>query len=205
VSRGSIVSFVCVVAALSGCGTTGGAPSTPTGSSPASASRALGVVLDRTAAAAVAVTQPSFGPGKFWYTRTLERGYGPGSRSFRSTVETWFGFDGTSRTRSASPARSVWGQDSVTVGYRDYGPGDGVGLSQALFTGAQLASLPTDSGLLRAAIDAGEKALSRQDNALKIQVQRTTGSSTSQIVVRSKLTTLAQGAVSLLLSAMVSF
>ena len=144
------------------------------------------------------MTEPAFGPGKFWYARTLQSAHGPGFRSFRSTVETWFGFDGTSRTRSAPPARSVSGQDSVTVGYPDYGPGDGVGLSPALFTGAQLASLPTDSGPLRAAIDAGEKALSRQDNALKIQVRRTAGSSSSQIVLRSKLTASQQRSLELL-------
>jgi hypothetical protein len=114
------------------------------------------------------------------------------------TVETWFGFDGISRTRSASPARSVSGQDSVTVGDPDYGPGDGGGLSQALFTGAQLISLPTASGPLRAAIDAGEKALTRQGNGLKLQVQRTAGSGTSQIVLRSKLTASQQRSQGLL-------
>jgi hypothetical protein len=82
----------------------------------------------------------------------------------------------------------VSGQDSVTVGDRDYGPGDGVGFSLAMFTSAQLTSLPTESGQLRAAIEAGETALSRQDNALKIQVQRTAGSTTSQLVLRSTLT-----------------
>jgi len=189
-----MVSVACVVAALSGCGATGVAPSTQTDGSPA---RSPGVVLDRAAAAAVAVTEPAFGPGKFWYTRTLESEFGPGFRSLRLTVETWFGFDGTSRTRSASPARSVSGQDTITVGYADYGPGDGVGLSQALFTSAQLASLPPDSGPLRAAIDAGEKALSRQE-ALKIQVQRTAGSGTSQMVLRSKLTASQQRSLELL-------
>jgi hypothetical protein len=195
--RGAIVSIACMVAALSGCGTTGDVPSTQTNSSPSSAVHA-GAVLDRAALAAVARARPVFGPGKFWYARTLQSARGHGARSFRSTVETWFGFDGTSRTRSASPARSVSGQDSVTVGDPDYGPGDGVGLSQTLFTGAQLASLPTDSGQLRAAIDTGEKALSRQDNALKIQVRRTAGSGTSQVVLRSKLPASQQHSLALL-------
>ena len=200
-SRGSIVSVVsvaCVVAVLSGCGTRGVAPSTQTKSSPASALRAPAAVLDRAAAAAAAVTQPAFGPGKFWYRRTLESSYGQGLRSFRSTVEAWFGFDGTSRTRSVSPARSVSGQDSVTVGDPDYGPGNGVGLSPALFTGAQLASLPTDSGPLRAAIDAGRTALSHQEHALKIQVQRTAGSGSLHVVFRSKLTASLQRSLDLL-------
>ena len=151
---------------------------------PPSASRAARVALDRAAAAATAVTQPAFGPGEFWYTRSLQSSHGPGL-SVRSTVETWFGFDGTSRTRSAPPARSVSGQDSVTVGHPDYGPGDGVGFSAALFSNAQLASLPTDVAQLRAAIDAAQRAFSRQQNALKIEVQRPAGSSTSQIVLRS--------------------
>ncbi len=152
--------------------------------SPTSAAQAA---LQRAAAAAAAVTEPAFGPGDFWYTRLLQSTTGPGSQRFRTTVETWFGFDGTSRTRSASPARSVSGQDSVTFGDPDYGPGDGVGFSPAVFSGAQLRSLPTGGAQLRAAIDAAQRALARQENALKIQVHRTPGSGTSQVVLRSTL------------------
>lgn len=156
---------------------------------PASALRPPTVALNRAAAAAVAGVQSAFGPGKFWYLRTVQSTDGPLSfGAYRSTVETWFGFDGTSRTRSGSPAASVSGQDTVSVGDPDYGPGDGVGLSQALLTGAQLSSLPTVSGQLRAAIDAGDRALDRQEHALKIQVRRTPGSEVSQMVLRSKLT-----------------
>lgn len=160
----------------------------------ASGERASGIVraqdaLDRAAASvAIPVTQPAFGPGTFWYTRALQSTDSPSFRGPPSTVETWFGFDGTSRTRSGSQTPSVSGQDSVTDGYPDYGPGDGIGLSQALFTGAQLSALPSDIGQLRAAISAGETALTRQDNALKIQVQRTPGSATTQLVFSSKLT-----------------
>ncbi len=149
--------------------------------------RAARVVLDRAAAAAV-VTQPAFGPGKFWYVRTVQSANAPGFPAFRLTAETWFGFDGTSRTRSASAAPHVLGQDSVTVGDPAYGPGDVVGVSRALFTGAQLASLPTESGRLGAAIDAAEKALGRQENALTIQRRRTAGSRFFQYAARSTLT-----------------
>jgi hypothetical protein len=82
----------------------------------------------------------------------------------------------------------VSGQDTVAVGDPDYGPGDGVGLSQTLFTGAQLVSLPTTAGLLRTAINVADKALSRQEHALRIQAQRTPGGAAMQVVLRSTLT-----------------
>lgn len=80
------------------------------------------------------------------------------------------------------------GEDSVTVGDPDFGPSDGVGIAEVLFSNAQLASLPSDVARLRAVIDAGQKALDRQESALKFQVRRTPGSIRGQIVLRSKLT-----------------
>lgn len=175
-----IVTAAALTVALAACSAT----------DPANGGARAKAALDRAAAAARTVAevadQTGFGPSRFWYVRMIQSADGAGFRD-RETVETWFGFNGLSRTRSASPAADESGQDSLTVGDDDYGPGDGVGLPEALFTSSQLASLPSTGGPLRAAIEAGVTALNRQEDALRIKVRRTAGSTTTQLV-RSGLT-----------------
>ncbi len=175
-----IVTTVTVSGVLAACAAT----------DPADGAARARAALDRAAAAAETLAgvadQTGFGPGTFWYVRMIQRSDAPGFGN-RETVETWFGFDGLSRTRSASPAADESGQDSLTVGDREYGPGDGVGLPEALLTSSQLVSLPAAAGRLHAALEAGVAALDRRQDALRIEVRRTAGATTTQ-VLRSRLT-----------------
>jgi hypothetical protein len=165
---------------------------------PAARSDALQKALYRAADAAAAQSQPAFGPGEFWYTRALVDTTGPGLHVL-TRQEAWFGWNGVTRVRSPQPRPNFSGQETITVGYPYFGPsGATIGLPQALIPNQRLATLPTDIAGLRAAIDAGQAALTRQENALKIKVRRTPGSSEMQLVARSHLTPAQQRAYDLI-------